>query len=162
MLLFFFIIIISVPAASSQKPEEVIQRYMEVVAAPLDEVNICLTRPPASKRFLSAPLLKSLLHGPPPPPGLHHLHGPAVQSVGLRGGVHGGRGPGRRARRRGQIHQVRTHTAHALHAGDVQQRHKGRQPAAAAPHQRATADSQHHRKHHFPVKKLNTRKSQLA
>lgn len=38
--MFFFITIISVPAASSQKPEEVIQRYMEVVAAPLDEVNI--------------------------------------------------------------------------------------------------------------------------
>lgn len=117
------------PTASSQKPEEVIQRYMEVVAAPLDEVNILfgLRLLSSSSVLLSAPLLNLCSTGPPTPPGLHHLHGPAVQSVGLRDGVHGGRRPGRRARRRGQIHQVRTHTAHALHAGDVQQRHKGEQ-----------------------------------
>lgn len=66
--------------------------------------------------------------------GLHHLHGPAVQSVQLRDAVllRGGRTE-HRARRRGEIHQMWPHPAHALHAGHVQQRNQGTGPRAAAP-----------------------------
>lgn len=97
---------------------------------------------PASKRFPIS-FIKSCLYVPPTQTGLHHLHGPAVQLVGLRDCVHSGWRPGRHARRRGQIHQVWTHAAHALHAGDVQQWHKGMQLTM---HQRATTHSQHNQK----------------
>lgn len=55
--LMFPFIFISVPAASSQKPEEVIQRYMEVVAAPLDEVNIFGLVCPLQSCFEKIPVL---------------------------------------------------------------------------------------------------------
>lgn len=113
---------------------------------------------PVLKRFPFF-FIKSCLYVPPTPIGLHHLHGPAVQPVGVRDCVHGGWRPGRRAWRRGQIHQVRTHAAHALHAGDVQQRHKGTQVKM---YQRAIIThslipSQHNQKDtaHFPVKTRN-------
>ena len=66
------------------------------------------------------------------PAGLHYLHGSAVQSVRLRDTVHGGGRPEHPAGHGGEIHQVWTHPAHALHAGHVQQRNKGTKLTAAA------------------------------
>lgn len=62
---------------------------------------------------------------PASPSGLHHLHGSAVQSVRLRDGVLGGGRTEHPARHCGEVHQVWTYPAHALHAGHVQQRDKG-------------------------------------
>lgn len=62
---------------------------------------------------------------PGSPSGLHYLHGSTVQSIRLRDTHNGGWRPEHPARHSGEIHQMWTHPAHALHAGHVQQRNKG-------------------------------------
>lgn len=62
-------------------------------------------------------------------PGLHHLHGSAVQPVQLRVAVGRGGGSEHPAECRGEVRQVWPHSAHALHAGHVQQWDQGTRAA---------------------------------
>lgn len=116
------------PTASAQKPEEVIQRYMEAVSAVPDEVCHVPCRfaligggREKGRGYVTSPVKHS---------GLHHLHGPAVQHVRLRGGPVRGEQSEHRAQQRGEVRAMRPHPPHALHAGYVQQRDKGTRAAA--------------------------------
>ena len=55
--------------------------------------------------------------------GLYHLYGAPNVSLWLRQSSRGQPVPA--AQHSGQVHQVRTHFTHALHAGHVQQRQQG-------------------------------------
>lgn len=62
---------------------------------------------------------------PVPPSGLYYLYGSIVQSIRLRNIVRRGGRPENPARDCGEIYQMWTHPAYALHAGHVQQWNKG-------------------------------------
>uniref|UniRef100_A0AAY4DE85 E3 ubiquitin-protein ligase n=1 Tax=Denticeps clupeoides TaxID=299321 RepID=A0AAY4DE85_9TELE len=137
----------------SHKSENVIQKYMEEVPAPPEEVPG--ERSPLALVFFttvvpSSP--KALLSSPS---GLHHMHGAPGLPVRLRGGV--GRGGVHPAQRRGEADQVWPHPPHALHAGHVQQWNQGWEPSVSflqdnlRGEDRDAAQGQDGDLQHFPV-----------